>query len=278
MARARGLANQVIDLHCHILPGIDDGAPNLEESIAMAAASVADGITVAACTPHIYPGLYENDAKGIRAARLKLQRELDARRIGLKLVDGADTHLVPDVLDGVRSGRIPTLNGSRYLLLEPPHHVAPPHFEAAVFALIAAGIVPVLTHPERLTWFEHHYAAFARLAQRGAWIQVTAAALIGDFGKGPRRAGERLLDDGLVHILATDAHGATQRPPKLAAGRDAAAKRVGRDEAEHMVSTRPRGILSNADPMTLPQLPAFAARKPRGLLRRIFAAEAIPGA
>ena len=252
----------MIDLHCHVLPGIDDCASTLAESIAMAEAAVADGVTVAACTPHIYPGLYDNDAHGIRAARLALQVELDARAIKLKLVDGADTHLVPEVLDGVREGRIPTLNGSRYLLLEPPHHVAPPRFEHAVFALLAAGIVPILTHPERLTWVDRHYATFRRLALRGVWLQLTAGALTGEFGRGPRHFGERLLDDGLVHVLATDAHGSKQRAPRLSAGRDAAAKRVGAAEAENLVSVRPRGVLANADPATLPPIPALLAARP----------------
>ena len=268
----RGL--RVIDLHCHILPGIDDGSPSLEESIAMANLAVADGVTVAACTPHIYPGLYDNDACGIREARRALQSELDAREIALKLVDGADTHLVPEVLDGVHDGRIPTLNGSRYLLLEPPHHVAPPRFEHSVFALLAAGIVPILTHPERLTWVDRHYAEFKRLALRGVWMQLTAGALTGEFGRGPRHFGEKLLDDGLVHILATDAHGSTRRAPRLAAGRDAASKRVGAAEAENLVSIRPRGVLANTDPARLPPIPALAARpaKPAGFWHR-FAQE-----
>ena len=270
----------MIDLHCHILPGIDDGSPSLEESIAMATLSVADGITVAACTPHIYPGLYDNDAHGIGAARRALQLELDARHIALKLVDGADTHLVPEVLDGIRAGRIPTLNGSRYLLLEPPHHVAPPRFEHSVFALLAAGIVPILTHPERLTWLDRHYAAFRRLAERGAWLQITAGALTGEFGRGPRHYGEKLLDDGLVHILATDAHGSKQRAPRLAAGRDAAAKRVGSAEAENLVSVRPRGVLANTDPAQLPPIPALAPQraKPPTFWQRLGLAQERPRA
>lgn len=252
----------MIDLHCHLLPGIDDGSANLTQSVAMARMAVADGINVTACTPHIYPGLYDNDAPGIRAAIARLQVVLKRQGIPLKLVAGADTHLVPEVLHGVRTGRIPTLNGSRYLLLEPPHHVAPPQFEASVFALIAEGIVPVLTHPERLTWIDRHFVAFERLALRGAWIQVTAGALLGQFGRGPHHFGDRLLDAGLVHILATDAHGPEQRAPNtLARARDYAARRLGAVEAEHLVSTRPRGILLDADPLTLPPIPALGERE-----------------
>ena len=119
----------MIDLHSHILPGIDDGAKSLDISLEMARQAVADGIHTMACTPHIYPGLYMNDAQGIAAARDALQRELDSQSIDLRLVTGADVHLVPGLLAGLRDGRVPTLNGSRYLLLEPSHHVAPPQFE-----------------------------------------------------------------------------------------------------------------------------------------------------
>src|SRR5574337_485004 len=113
----------VIDLHTHILPGIDDGAKSLELSLEMARIAVADGTTVMACTPHIYPGLYMNDGAGIRRARDKLQMALDLKQMPLRLVVGADAHLVPELRDGLKSGRVPTLHDSRYFLLEPSHHV-----------------------------------------------------------------------------------------------------------------------------------------------------------
>jgi protein-tyrosine phosphatase len=252
----------MIDLHCHILPAIDDGADVLETSLAMARMAVDDGIGVLACTPHIYPGLYENDAPGIRRAMVALQRALDEAGIPLKLVIGADVHLAPDLAERIEAGQVPTLNDTRYLLLEPPHHVAPPRFEASVFDLIAAGWVPVITHPERLSWVEPHYEAFRRLVHAGAWMQITSGSLTGRFGRHAQRVAERMLDDGLVHILATDSHGVKRRPPLLAEGREAAAHRVGAEEAWHMVYTRPRGILQNRSPEALPALPARPLRVP----------------
>jgi protein-tyrosine phosphatase len=236
----------MIDLHCHLLPGIDDGAADLSVSLAMARAAVADGIRIAACTPHIYPGLYENTADGIRTQLRRLAQQLVRHRIPLRLVAGADVHLTPDIVAGLRAGRIPTLHGSRYFLLEPPHHVAPPRFEETVFAIAAAGYVPVLTHPERLSWIEDHYPVMQRLAARGVWMQVTSGSLTGRFGPRPRYWGERMLDERIVHLLATDAHDPRQRPPLLAEGRDAAARRVGETEAHDLVVTRPRAILDNA--------------------------------
>ena len=170
----------------HLLPGIDDGAKDLETSLEMARMAVEDGTTVLACTPHIYPGLYMNDQSGIKAQRDKLQKALDVYHIPLKLVVGADAHLVPELLDGLQSGRVPTLNDSRYFLLEPSHHVPPPHFEASVFQICAAGYIPVLTHPERLVWIEDHYPVFVNLARRGVWMQLTAGAILGKFGKRAR--------------------------------------------------------------------------------------------
>lgn len=238
----------MIDLHCHILPGIDDGAGDIATSLAMARAAVADGIRVTACTPHIYPGLYENTATGIRAAVQRLEAALSEHDIPLRLVYGADAHLAPNLLSGLRDGRVPTLAQSHYFLLEPPHHVAPPRFEASVFELMAAGYHPILTHPERLSWIETHYPVMQRLARRGVWMQVTAGSLTGRFGKRPRYWGERMLSEGLVHLLATDSHGVKARPPCLAEGRDRAARRVGDDEAWSMVRHRPHAVLANLPP------------------------------
>lgn len=262
----------MIDLHCHILPGIDDGPADLSVSLAMARCAVQDGITFTACTPHIYPGLYENNRAGIEAAVEALRRELAQHQIPLQLGTGADVHLAPDLAGGIRSGRVPTICGTRYLLLEPPHHVAPPRFNESVFTLMAAGYVPVITHPERLSWIESHYSVFTDLVKQGAWMQLTAGSLTGRFGRRPQYWAERMLDEGQVHILATDSHHVDKRPPLLAEGRDAAAKRLGEQEAMHLVLSRPQGILDDVAPGELPALPlrpVAAERKP-GLWRRMF--------
>ena len=248
----------MLDLHCHLLPGIDDGAVDLEMSLEMARMAVADGIRTVACTPHIYPGMYDNDRAGILAAIASLRIELARHGIDLELVEGADVHLDVGLLAGIREGRVPTLAGSRYLLLEPPHHVAPPRFEDSVFQLMVAGVVPVITHPERLTWIEGQYDVFKRLVKGGAWMQITAGSITGRFGKRPQYWAERMLDERLVHILATDAHHPRRRPPLLAEGRQAAAKRVGEQEATHLVITRPQGMVDNLEPGALPALPVAA--------------------
>ncbi|HET7932116.1 MAG TPA: CpsB/CapC family capsule biosynthesis tyrosine phosphatase [Rhodanobacteraceae bacterium] len=268
----------MLDLHCHILPGIDDGAKDLDTALAMAQIAIDDGIDTIACTPHIYPGMYENTAAGIRAAIVALQAELDQRGMPLKLLEGADVYLEPDLDAAIKADRVPTLAGSRYLLLEPPHHVMPPRFEETVFGLKMAGYVPVITHPERLTWIPDHYDVLARMVSAGAWMQITSGSITGRFGGGPKHVSERMLDDGLVHLIATDAHNLSRRTPHLAEGRDAAARRVGEEEAGHLVTTRPAGIVADIPPEQLPPLPQpkpERRQRPRSLWQKLVGGDKV---
>ena len=241
----------MIDLHCHLLPGIDDGATDISVSIAMAKAFVADGVTVVACTPHILPGVYANSGPQIRTATAALQQTLDEAGIPLRLVTGADNHITPTFVAELSSGHLLSLADSQYVLVEPPHHVAPPRMEDLFFSLLVAGYVPILTHPERLSWIESHYPMIQRLVHAGVWMQITAGSLAGAFGRRAKYWSERMLDEGCVHILATDAHDTNRRPPNLGEGRALASKRVGDTEAEHLVETRPRGVLLNDLPSNL---------------------------
>lgn len=252
----------MIDLHCHILPGIDDGAPDLNVSLEMARASVADGVTILACTPHILPGLYHNTGPQIREAVQRLQAAIDAEGIALQLIPGADAHIIPDFAAGLQSGHLLSLGDTRYVLVELPHHVAPVRFDAAFFNIALAGYVPIFTHPERCTWIKQHYKTIQQLAASGVWMQITAGSLTGAFGSTARYWAERMLDEGLVHILATDAHDTRRRPPILSIGRDLAAKRVGETEAQHLVVTRPKGVVENISPALLPG-PALCTASPR---------------
>lgn len=242
----------MIDLHCHILPGIDDGASDSSVSVAMARMMVAQGVTTVACTPHILPGLYHNSGPDIRDATARLQELFDQEGIPLCLVPGADVHMAPDFIAGLRSGRLLTIADSRYVLVEPPHHSAPPQLEDFFFNLVVAGYVPILTHPERLSWVPSRYGIIKKLVRSGVWMQITAGSFAGAFGRNALYWAQRMLDEGCVHLIATDAHDAERRPPDLAAGRDLVAKRVGPEEAQRLVLTRPAGILEDQDPSSLP--------------------------
>ncbi|MBU0656562.1 MAG: capsular biosynthesis protein [Gammaproteobacteria bacterium] len=229
----------------------------METSLEMARMAVAGGTTHLACTPHIYPGLYNNNHAGIANALTSLQAELDKRNIPLKLIIGADVHLVPEVMRGLKQGDIPTLNGSRYFLLEPSHHVPVIGFLEHIENYLDAGYVPVITHPERLRWLGDKYQDILQAARMGAWLQITAGSIAGHFGKTARLYSEKLLRDGYVHIMASDAHGVERRPPTLTEGVQHAI-RILSDEAEvmRMVVERPQAILDDLEPEAV--LPCIA--------------------
>jgi protein-tyrosine phosphatase len=245
----------LIDLHCHLLPGIDDGAKTLDLSLAMARMASADGITTIACTPHILPGVYNNSGPAIRAAVALLRDAIAQAGIPIRLLTGADVHIAPDLVAQLRDGRALTLNDTRYFLLEPPHHVLPPRLEDHIFGLQTAGFVPILTHPERLSWLDQHYDSVKRLVYSGVLMQLTAGSLMGRFGRRPRYWAERMLDEGFCSLLASDGHNTEQRAPRLAEGRDIVARRLGEEEAMNVVLGRPQGIIADLQPGKLPPLP-----------------------
>jgi protein-tyrosine phosphatase len=131
----------------------------------------------------------------------------------------------------------------------------PPMIEGFFVQLCAAGYVPVLTHPERLTWIARRYDVICRLFDRGVWMQVTSGALLGDFGAAPRYWAERMIGEGRCHILATDAHNSRRRAPRLRAGYEAAARLVGEEEAANLVYWRPLAILDDREATDSPPPP-----------------------
>lgn len=245
----------MIDLHCHLLPGIDDGPATLDDALALARMSAAQAITTIACTPHILAGVYGTAGPNIRAATALMQAALDEAGIPIDLVVGADLHVAPDNVASLRSGAALALNDTRYVLLELPHHLLPPRMDHALFDMMAAGYVPVLTHPERMGWIERGYGLVTRLAQSGVVLQITAGALTGAFGSRVRYWSERMLDDGLVDLVATDAHGATRRPPLLAEAYEVVVRRAGPDRARRIFFDVPEAILADR---ALPDAPALA--------------------
>lgn len=245
----------MIDLHSHILPGIDDGSKSLEMSLQMARIAVADGTRVIACTPHIQPGVYDTTAQTIDTGIAQLASALDAAGIVLQLVRGADIHVVPDLPAKLLDGRVPVLGASHYFLFEPPHHVVPPGLDRLVSAALAAGFVPVLTHPERLTWIETNYELICRLDEMGAAVQLTAASITGGFGERAQYWSERMLDEGRVDIIASDAHHPQRRPPGLSRARDKVSARLGQTAGEQMTFANPLAILEDRP------LPAKQRRK-----------------
>lgn len=245
----------MIDLHCHLLPGLDDGAKDLPTSLRMAKIAADDGIETIVCTPHILPGVYNNSGPEIVKAVERLQHAIANAGIPIRLMAGADVHIAPNLSAHLRSGQALPINGSRYFLLEPPHHVLPPRMDDHVFGLQAAGFAPILTHPERLTWIENNYALVKRLVRSGVLLQITAGAVLGRFGSRPKYWADRILDEGMCHLLATDAHDPERRPPIMSKARDAIARRLGDDEALNLVYRRPKIVVENLPAGQMPPLP-----------------------
>ena len=214
----------------------------------MARLAAADGTIVLACTPHFMPGVYDTSLAVVERAVEDLTASFKERGINLGLVVGGDVHAAPNLVTRLNAGEVPTINGSRYFLLEPPHDVLPPRFEDLAFGLLSEGYVPILTHPERLKWIESRYAVIRHLADAGVLMQLTAGAVVGRFGRRPRYWSERMLDEGIVHFLATDAHNADRRPPDLSRGRDAVAARFGDDFALDLVLHNPLLVLEDGEP------------------------------
>lgn len=238
----------MIDLHSHILSALDDGAADVATSMEMARIAVADGITRMACTPHIFSGRYDNSTATIVAAIHSLQALLDAHSIPLILYCGADIHIAPDLVERLKNGEAPTLNRSRYFLLEPPHEVLPPRLVDFVCRVLEAGFVPVITHPERLLWAGRHFDVIQRLADLGCPLQLTAGSLTGGFGNAARQLSERILKEGRASFFASDAHGVSWRKPAMSRAFALIARQFGQAAAEQMFRHRPAAILSDAEP------------------------------
>jgi protein-tyrosine phosphatase len=235
----------MIDLHAHLLPGLDDGPSTVRDALEMARVAVAGGITTVVCTPHVI-AKYPNRAEGIRAAADAFQAELDAAGIALRVVPGAEISLT--VLGGLDDDELRglSLGGSGWLLLELPFHGWPLRLPQLIGELEIRGFRVVLAHPERSESVQLHPGRVQELVGRGALLQITAGSLTGDHGPRARQAARRLLRNHTVHLLASDAHSATWRPPALAEGLSGAARvlRLDADELRWMVEDGPAEILA----------------------------------
>lgn len=261
----------MIDIHCHILPNLDDGSKSLKTSIAMAKIAIKDGIKTIVCTPHIYFGVYNNNTKIIRSAVDHFRQALLKEGLPLELSYGADTHVHPDLVGLLKDKTIPTINGGRYFLLEPSHKQFHPFLEKHVLELIHAGYVPIITHPERLFYIEDAYNMFSRLISHGAWMQITAGSFTGLFGKRARYWAERFLDEGKVHVIASDAHSVKHRPPMFVDALNEVTKRIKEEEAMKMVYDRPLATLMNTKPSKVHPVDFIGDRNPLILfLKRNF--------
>lgn len=229
----------MIDIHHHLLWGLDDGASSVETSLAMARMAAEDGITHVVCSPHAN-GQYEY-APSIVAGKIhELQFLLEREHIGLKLGRGCDFHLSYENIQEAKAD--PTrysINGLGYLLVELPDHGLPRGLTEIFYELHLAGLTPILTHPERNATLQADPGRMVDWLRGGLLVQVTAGSVLGQMGKQAERIAHQLLSDRWVHFLATDAHNTTSRPPKMQEAFDLVAKKYGPDYAHLLCVTNP---------------------------------------
>lgn len=204
-----------VDIHCHLAPGIDDGSKSWRETLQMAEMAAADGFTGIICTPHQLGSFAHNTGERIRSLVDEVQRFLQRRKIPLQVVAGADVRIEPPMSAGLKSGEIVSLGDHRkHVLLELPHEMYLP-LEPVLEQLEKQNLVGVLSHPERNRGLLRKPSLLRPLVERGCLMQVTAGSLLGTFGEPSRRLAETMLEQGLVHFLATDAHGPRSRRPLM---------------------------------------------------------------
>lgn len=240
----------MIDIHCHILPNIDDGSRSLEESLRMAERAVKDGIQEIVATPHSLDGVYVNRVEDIVSAVAALQDALLENHLTLKLHPGSDLHLATNMVQRIQSREACTINDAgKFILLELPSQMIPSGVKDEIFVLKLNGITPIITHPERNAVIQHDPGILYELVQMGALAQVTAMSLTGDFGEFIGHVSQSLMRHRLIHVIATDAHSAEDRPPVLSGAVERAADILKNyDEAVHMVTSVPAAILSGRTP------------------------------
>ena len=255
----------MIDLHAHVLPGLDDGPATIEVSVAMARTALADGTRTIAATSHINRG-FGLTAAELRAAREALMARLQELAIPVDVVQGGEIALsrVADLDDAELRGL--TLGDTRWLLLECPLSPLAPSMEPTVAALQGAGFEILLAHPERSPTMIRSPETLDRLVSAGALGQVTSGSIAGRFGDHVREAAFKMIERGHVHVIASDGHHPTQRPPELTSALEPMRRRYERGDAqfEWMTSEVPAALLADEQPRARPELP----RARGGPLRR----------
>lgn len=234
----------MIDIHSHILPGLDDGPAHMDESIRMARIAADDGIGVVVATPHCLNGIYTSWRSEIMPACEELNHRLRENRIPLTVLPGSEVHLDVDIPDELARKRIMTLNDTgRYLSVELPDPFIPETVIRFFSRLRDMNITPVLSHPERNGAIQNNITLLHHLVRAGALTQLTGDSLLGRFGKPALRCFQRIIEEGLIHTVASDSHSAGSRSPRLSPAYKKLSGILGREKTRNLFFHTPRMIL-----------------------------------
>ncbi len=235
---------RVVDIHSHILPGIDDGARTLEESVAMAHMAAESGTTDIVATPHAN-NRYVYDCAVVEAKLAELRA---AAGDAIRIHRGCDFHLTPEnISEALADPTRFSIAGRGYLLVEFSDHSVPETSRDIFRRMLGVGLRPVITHPERNPLLRERLELVELWVDQGCYVQVTALSLLGRFGKSAKEASERLLNSSLVHFLASDAHDCKHRPPALDEAWNYAAKEFGERAARSLLETNPAAALAGGE-------------------------------
>jgi protein-tyrosine phosphatase len=252
------MKNWMIDLHCHILPSMDDGPKTMEESLEMCRMAHQDGIRAIVASPHTQNGVYVNTKKRILEAIEELKKRLRSANLEIEIFQGSEVRVNAEIPRMIQDGRVTTLNHlSNAVLLEFPGYMIPNVSCRFLQLLTNRGIIPVIGHPERIPQLRD-LSLVKELVQMGALIQVAAGSLTGVFGTEPRALCRAYLEQRLVHVIASEAHSPHDRPPVLSSAVEEAAEIVGMEQARLLVTDNPRSIIRGKRPK---RLEPIASRK-----------------
>jgi protein-tyrosine phosphatase len=218
----------MIDLHCHIVPGIDDGPDTLEASLRMMRIAEEDGIKTIIATPHYYRGRFEAEAQRVKALIEELKLSAEKENIGVDIIQGNEVLLDREIIRLYKEGEISTLGDSRYLLIEFPFEGPPDYALDMIYELRLLGIVPIIAHPERYVSFIKKTSLLNEYIREGCLLQLNGGSLSGFFGGAVQRTSETLLRHGAISFIGSDAHTPRSRTPELKKSFDIIGKNYGK--------------------------------------------------
>lgn len=258
--RNKNEGEDLVDIHCHILPSLDDGAKSYQEAIEMARIAWSDGITDIIATPHTRDGLHDQQAAVVLESIQQLRLALEQENILVRIHPGMEIHAHAELVENLFSGEIFSLgNEMKYVLLEFPSTHFPLFSHSLISHLLDRGITPVIAHPERIEVFRHKPSLLREWTSLGAIGQVTAGSLLGFFGQTARASANEFVKQRLVHVIASDGHHTRTRRPELSAAYEALQSLLPEEEV-NLFRTNAKAILHGE---ALPILPALGKTRQR---------------
>lgn len=240
----------MIDLHCHILPGLDDGAESDDETLALLRLAVADGITHMVATPHINPGYFDNKPATIHDALLQVRQLASTHQLPIRLAAAAEVRLTDQLMPALELGLLPFLGswqGQKVLLLELPHSHVPAGTDKLLRWLARHDVIAMIAHPERNRDVQANFQSLAPLKRAGCLFQLTGSSLIGDLGARHQQCAEYMVQQRLYHVVASDCHNLDRRPPKLSAAVECLTSLAGENYALDLVLHHPSAMVQAID-------------------------------